>query len=53
MLGSPGARKMLAGKYGELTPLRQRGGTGGSSSLPTYIVLIVRDLQEYELSLKQ
>jgi hypothetical protein len=35
ILGSPGARKLLAGKYGELTPLRQRGGAGFSSSLPS------------------
>jgi hypothetical protein len=39
MLGSPGARKMLAGKYEELTSLRQRGGAGGSSSLPSSFVV--------------
>jgi hypothetical protein len=34
--GSPGARKGHAGKYGEWTPLRQRGGSGGNASpLPT------------------
>jgi hypothetical protein len=27
-LGSPGARNSHAGKYGEVTPLRQRGGAG-------------------------
>src|SRR5207247_2619793 len=34
--GSPGARKRHAGKYGESTPSRQRGGGGGNASpLPT------------------
>src|SRR6266853_3247235 len=34
--GSPGARKRHTGKYGELTPSRQRGGGGGNASpLPT------------------
>lgn len=34
MLGSPGARKMPAGKYSELTPLRQRGGAGNPVPYP-------------------
>ncbi len=35
MRGPPSARKTHAGKYGELTPLRQRGGSGMASPLPT------------------
>jgi hypothetical protein len=33
--GRPVARKSHAGKYGELTPLRQRGGRGFPSPLPS------------------
>ena len=34
--GSPGDCKSHAGKYGELTPLRQRGGSGYGLSLTLY-----------------
>nr|VFK79020.1 MAG: hypothetical protein BECKSD772D_GA0070982_10332 [Candidatus Kentron sp. SD] len=33
---SPGTRKTYAGKYGELTPLRQRGGGGFCLPLTHY-----------------
>jgi hypothetical protein len=33
VMASPGARKGLAGKSGELTPARQRGGRGLAPSL--------------------
>ncbi len=36
MLGSPGAGKLPAGKYRELTLSRQRGGTEEFSPLPSF-----------------
>lgn len=36
-MGSPGAGKLPAGKYRELTLSRQRGGAEGFSPLPSYI----------------
>src|SRR5512133_3108029 len=38
--GSPGARKGHAGKYGELTPLRQRGGGGTPPPYPLAVAPI-------------
>src|SRR5438309_2999205 len=34
-MGSPGAGKPHTGKYGELTPWRQRGAAGSACPLPT------------------
>lgn len=36
-MGSPGARKTHAGKCGETTPLRQRGGRGSPLPYPLII----------------
>ena len=52
--GSPGAGKPHAGKCGELTPPRQRGGDGGHNTipLPTGRVDSYRKLDIIEIGLK-
>ncbi len=48
--GSPGDCKSHAGKYGELTPLRQRGGGGLTASLLPATDLIATRVQPAMIS---